>query len=329
MDRLRRFVEKRVTTGPASIRTTDAELARLTPAALQGVRDGRAGYTLTRARAFLRFQSRIDSELLNHRVIGANGYTAWFSHGEQNEAQLRAFVVQFSVFSNQFLVAQLNKVINADTVEGMRASKEILANELGVTFNKAGNAAVSRAGGYDPDHAGTEGSVQGGLFHFEAGHFEWLWGIANRIGLEFPQVGHRRNGTPATLHFSDELLRLYGGDNYEISQAASFAVENWAAAGFWKQLIEGFRRYNEKRGTHLPIGFFVWHDRLEAQHARHTQQELEEYYFQTPLAEDAFIRYGNEMLDGVAAFWDGLEEQRLALADAKSSLPSYGQDGFS
>jgi hypothetical protein len=304
-------VEKRVN-------ADDVDLAGLSPTALRAVRSRSPGYTPQRARAFLRFKSRIDSELLNHRVITANRYTAWFSRGGQNEAQLRAFVVQFSVFSNQFLVAQLNKVINADTLDGMRASKEILANELGVTFSKTGDAGTARAARYDPEHAGTEGSVQGGLFHFEAGHFEWLWGIAQRIGLEFPQVGHRRNGTPATLRFADELLRLYGGENYEISQAASFAVENWAAAGFWKQLIEGFRRYNEKRGTRLPIGFFVWHDRLEAQHARHTQEELEEYYFQTPLAEDAFIRYGNEMLDAVAAFWDGLEEQRLALADVRS-----------
>jgi len=102
-------------------------------------------------------------------------------------------------------------------------------------------------------------------------------------------------------------MRLYGGENYEISQAASFAVENWAAAGFWKELIDGFKAYNARHGERIPIGFFVWHDRLEAQHARHTQEELEEYYFQTPLDEDAFIRYGNEMLDGVAAFWDGLE----------------------
>jgi hypothetical protein len=309
------------------VKAEDADLAGLNATALRAVRSRRPGCTTERALAFLRFKSRIESELLDHRVITANRYTAWFSRGEQSEAQLRAFVVQFSVFSNQFLVAQLDKVINADTLEGMRASKEILANELGVTFNRTGEARPARADGYDPEHAGTEGSVQGGLFHFEAGHFEWLWGIAQRIGLEFPQVGHRRNGTPATLRFSDELLRLYGGENYEISQAASFAVENWAAAGFWKQLIEGFRRYNDKRGTHLPIGFFVWHDRLEAQHARHTQEELEEYYFQTTLAEDAFIRYGNEMLDGVAAFWDGLEEQRLALADSeagslKSSPPA-------
>ena len=264
--------------------------------------------------ALQRFRSRIDSELLSHRVITANAYPRWFSQGEQNEAQLRAFVVQFSVFSNQFLVAQLNKVINADTLEGMRASKEILANELGVTFNKAGVERSGISSAYDPDHAGIEGSVQGGLFHFEAGHFEWLWQLAKQLGLRFEEVGHRRNGTPATLRFSDELIRLYGAESYEISQAASFAVENWAAAGFWKELIEGFRRYNEKHGTKLPLGFFVWHDRLEAQHARHTQGELEEYYFQSALDEDAFIRYGREMLDGVAAFWDGLEEQRLELA---------------
>jgi len=80
-----------------------------------------------------------------------------------------------------------------------------------------------------------------------------------------------------------------------------------------RQLIDGFSRYNAKHGTRIPTGFFVWHDRLEGQHARHTQEELEEYYFQTPLEEDAFIRFGNEMLDGVAAFWDGLEAQRQPL----------------
>ncbi len=36
-------------------------------------------------------------------------------------------------------------------------------------------------------------------------------------------------------------------------------------------------------------------------------------YFERALDEDAFIRFGNEMLDGVAAFWEGLNEDRLAL----------------
>ena len=60
-------------------------------------------------------------------------------------------------------------------------------------------------------------------------------------------------------------------------------------------------------------------NRLEAQHARHTQEELEEYYLQAPLDEDAFIRYGNEMLDAVAAFWDGLETQRVELTATSPS----------
>lgn len=94
------------------------------------------------------------------------------------------------------------------------------------------------------------------------------------------------------------------------SQAASYAVENWAAAGFWDELVEGFRKYNERTRSTLPLAFFSWHSRLEAQHAQHTQEELEELYFGRDVDEHAFIRRGNEMLDGVAAFWDGLENQR-------------------
>ena len=131
-----------------------------------------------------------------------------------------------------------------------------------------------------------------------------------KLGLGFNDVGKRRHGTSATLFFCDELARLYGNEDYQISQAASFAVENWAAAGFWKELIEGFEKFNARSGADLPLAFFTWHERLESQHARHTQEELEELYFHRTLNEDAFIRYGNEMLDGVAAFWDGLEAQR-------------------
>ncbi|MGN2390290.1 hypothetical protein [Pelomicrobium sp. G1] len=289
-------------------------LAGLTAPSLQAIQAGRPGYSVERGKEFLRFQNRINRELLTHRVITRNAYTAWFKRGEQNEAQIRAFVVQFSVFSNQFLVAQLHKMINADTLEGMRASKEILANEIGVIFNPHGARRPAEIQDYDPDKVGTEGTVQGGTFRFEAGHFEWLYQIARKLGLRFDEIGKRRHGTASTLFFCDELIRLYGSEDYAVSQVASYAVENWASAGFWEELIEGLKRYNERHGADLPLGFFVWHSRLEAQHARHTQEELEEYYFQNPLDEDAFIRYGNEMLDAVAAFWDGLDEQRKRLA---------------
>jgi hypothetical protein len=273
------------------------QLAGLSVATLRGIEDRRDGYTTERANRFLRFQARLKRDLLTHRVITNNQYTAWFRLGQHNEAQLRDFIVQFSVFSNLFLLAQLQKMINADTLEGMRASKEILANELGVAFN-SGVAPDAT----DPESPGTEGTVQGGVFRFEAGHFEWLCQIAERLGLKFGDLGKRRHGSPATLFFCDELTRLYGSEYYPVSQAASYAVENWAAAGFWDDLTEGLQSYAQARRIQLPLGFFVWHRRLEAQHARHTQEELEEYYFQNRLDEDAFVSFGNQMLNAVAAF---------------------------
>ena len=50
-------------------------------------------------------------------------FTRWFREGRASEAQVKDLILQFSVFSNQFLLAQLQKTINADSVEGMRASK--------------------------------------------------------------------------------------------------------------------------------------------------------------------------------------------------------------
>lgn len=291
----------------------------LTAPSLKSIVEGENGYSVDKARQFLHFQKRIDEELLDHRVITSNPYTAWFQKGRQSREQIRAFIVQFSVFSNQFLVAQLQKMINADSLEGMRASKEILANEIGVVFKsrrKQGASAGDVDSEGDPELVSTEGTVDGGIFLFRAAHFEWLMRIAEKIGLEFEQVGRRIHGTKATLFFCDELIRLYGSEDYMVSQAASYAVENWAAAGFWDELIDGFTRYNKRTGARLPLAFFTWHSKLEGQHAQHTQEELEELYFSRDMDENAFIANGNAMLDGVAAFWDGLEDQRTRLAAA-------------
>ncbi len=148
------------------------------------------------------------------------------------------------------------------------------------------------------------------MFRFRAAHFEWLLQIAQKRVLGFNDVGKRRHGTVSTLFFCDELKRLYGSEDHLISRAASYAVENWPATGFWDQLADGFSKYNARTDTALPLAFFTWHARLEAQH---TQEEPEELYFARDLDEGDFIGYGNEMLDGVAAFWDGLEKQRKEL----------------
>jgi hypothetical protein len=255
------------------------------------------------------FKSRLEQEVLTHPVIVANPYTAWFKTGHFSPDQARAFLVQFSVFSNQFLVAQLQKVLNAETIEEMRASKEILANEIGVGFRAAHAAA-------DAELGSVEGSIEGGTFHFRAAHFELLVRVARQLGLEFTDLGKRRLGTPATLFFCDELARLYAHEEYSIATAASWAVENWAAAGFWDELVEGWRRYARRgRISAFNMAFFTWHARLEANHAHHTWRELEAFYRQQPIDEDAFIARAREMLDGVLVFWKGLDEQRRAMAE--------------
>ncbi len=283
-------------------------IERLSPPSLQAVSKGKPGYTLEKAKQFLKFQERIDLELLQHPVITNNTYTDWFEQGTQSSGQIKAFIIQFSVFSNLFLVAQLNKMIHADTLESMRASKEILANEIGVRFTSA------KSGKAKDKQAIAEGSIEGSTFHFSSAHFEWLYASAKKLDLEFHEIGKPTHGTKSTLFFCDELIRLYGGEDYQIAQAASYAVENWAAAGFWGELIRGFTRFNERTDRDLPLGFFIWHDQIESQHAEHTQEELEELYFHHTVNENSFIRYGNEMLDGVATFWNGLDEQRRELA---------------
>jgi len=288
------------------------QITGLTEPSLQAIIDGKNGYTVERAKQFLCFQTRIDRELLNHPIILNNEYTKWFETGELSEENIQNFVVQFSVFSNLFLIAQLKKTINADTLEGMRASKEILANEIGVIFKKPDGKSNSSASdrNIDSELVSAEGSVEGGTFHFRASHFEWLLRMGEQLTLSYNDMGKRSHGSDATLFYCDELSRLYGSEDYMVSQAASYAVENWAAAGFWDQLVSGFTKYNAATNANLTLAFFTWHAKIEAQHAAHTQEELEELYFEREIDESKFIADGNEMLKGVEAFWVGLNKHR-------------------
>ncbi len=279
----------------------------LTQATLEHLNDG--SYKMDKAEAFLNFQKRINQELLTHKVITHNAYTNWFANASLNDAQVKGFIIQFSVFSNQFLVAQLHKMINADTIDEMRASKEILANEIGVHFS--GNTDSDKSSN---DLGGVEGSIEGGKFHFRAAHFELLVRMAEQLGLDFHLLGKRSRGRKETLFFCDELIRLYGNEDYQIATAASYAVENWAAAGFWDQLVAGLSLYKASHHMkQLPLTFFSWHSKVEANHAHHTQEELESFYFNFDVDEDAFIKTGIEMLDGVYAFWQGLDQDRQKL----------------
>ena len=258
-----------------------------------------------------RFRRRVEALVHQHPVVVDNAYTRWFASGSADRDEVRHLAVQFSVFSHLFVEAQLRKVMNAADLDSYRSGKEILMNELGVVFRPT-RAGAAVPDGVDPDIVGTEGTVDGGRFRFTAAHFEWLLRFGAPIGLGFDDMGKRRHGTPSTLFFCDELLRIYGSDDASIAEGASYAVEHWAAAGFWKELIAGLTAFKQRECPELPLGFWIWHDKIEDQHAAHTEDELIEAFERPDFDEEKFLLGAREMLDGVKAFWDGLEADRLA-----------------
>ena len=268
---------------------------------------------------FQAFLMKVDHKLLLHRVITNNRYSHWFQNGSATDAELKHFIRQFSVFSNQFLIASLLKVINAPTLLQSRSSREILLNELGVIYRHptqpSGQAILltetekDREG--DPELVSTEGTVDGGICRFRAAHFEWLLGVASGLGLNFADIGKRKHGRPSTLHFCDELQRLYGSEDPQISLGASFAVEHWAAAGFWQELEDGLSQIKKTRHPQLRLAFFSWHNRVEAQHAGHILEELEAVFFNPEFDSEKFFQGAQAILEAIAVFWDGLNRDRL------------------
>ena len=267
------------------------------------------------------FMEQVRETVMSHPVVTHNDYCIWFHRGEATREQVRDLIQQFSVFSNLFIIAQLIKTINAPTMEQARESCEILVNELGVVFNSGrtspkdsgerSDADKDREG--DPELVSTEGTVDGGIYRFNARHFEWLVKVGEAVGLGFDDLGKRRFGRGETLFFCDELARIYGSDDPDIAEGASFAVEHWAAAGFWKELINGLEAYKTRECPDLRLAFFTWHDRVEDQHAAHTMDELKGAFQRPGFDQQKFLEGAAEMLNGVRAFWDGLEKRRLEL----------------
>jgi len=279
------------------------------------------------AKNFEEFKQRIETEFLGHPLVVDNQYCNWFRKGDMSVAHVTHFVQQFSVFSHLFLIAALLKVINADSLEGYRESKEILMNELGVIYNnkskprQSGSSAedseLAAANATDPALVSTEGTVDGGTYRHQAAHFEWLLRIGETLGLGFDDIGKRRHGTESTLHFCDKLSELYGASDYNVGNGAGFSIENWAAAGFWQDLIAGLEIVKQRDVPKLQLAFFTFHDKIEGQHKEHVWDELRECYDNEAFNEDTFINSGVQMLDGCKVFWDGLYADAVKAGEVK------------
>jgi hypothetical protein len=269
------------------------------------------------------FLEQVRETVMSHPVVTNNEYCTWFARGEADREQVRDLLQQFSVFSNLFIVAQLLKTINAPSMLQARESCEILVNELGVVFNSGrtspkehGRSEDDKDREGDPELVSTEGTVDGGVYRFNARHFEWLLKVGEAVDLGFDDLGKRKFGREETVFFCDELARIYGSDDPDIAEGASFAVEHWAAAGFWKQLIAGLDAFKNRECPDLRLAFFTWHDRVEDQHAAHTMDELKGAFQRPGFDQQRFLDGAAEMLGGVKVFWDGLEKRRLDMAAA-------------
>jgi len=266
------------------------------------------GASLEASMSFKEFQAKVDHIVHDHPVVTSNAYTKWVATGQMTDEDVRDLTIQFSVFSHYFIEAQL---LNAQTLEQYHAGKEILMNELGVSFHTKGDAASEAD---DPDKVPTEGTVNGGKYRHTAAHFEWLLRFAQPLGLGFNEIGKWKLGTKSTHHFCNALKEWYGNPDPCVGAGASYAVENWAAAGFWKELIAGLEAYTKQSGKKLNLGFWHWHDMVEDQHAEHTQDELREDYDEAWFNEDDYVRGATHILDAVKVFWDGLNESRIQRA---------------
>lgn len=264
------------------------------------------------------FRVRLHNTVDDHPIVRGNPYTSWFARGELTRDEVARFTREFSVFSHQFIVAQLRKVIEAPDVNAYRAGKEILLNELGVAFRPPASSHAPTSTRPDslgpaatPDVASPTGSVEGATYRHAAAHFEWLVAFAQPLGLGFADLGKRRHGSASTLEFCDAVADLYGSEDANAAAGASYAIEHWAAAGFWGELIQGLQRFRTASGLPLNLGFWVFHDRLEQQHAEHTDDELAELERSPGFDADAFLRGARGLLDAVEEFWQGLADGRL------------------
>jgi hypothetical protein len=251
-----------------------------------------------------------------HEVIQRNPYTKWFKLGEANTEQVVDLVVQFSVFSNHFIPLEAKRMVNAATEEEEKEARAILGSEIGVSIDAA------------------TGNIEGHRFSHNAAHIKWLRDIGEMLGLERNQLGKWSLASSATQEFLKRLEEVYGSPDNNIGAGASFAIESWAGFGigkgedpeannFWRELIVGLEKYNQKhrKGLGLPplnIGFFRFHFGLETGHVANVESELAGVLQRSDFDQTKWLWGASEALDAILVFWKGLDHSRLQLGATAS-----------
>jgi hypothetical protein len=259
-------------------------------------------------RDFGAFKNRIEREFLGHPVVVRNEYCLWFRQGDFSVDHLRYFVQQFSVFSNLFLIAALQRVINADTLESARESKEILMNELGVIYRKrsadqnrlAEEARVATESATDPDLVSTEGTVDGGT---SASPRPTSSGPQDRSCRPRPPTwAKRRHGTPSLSSAMSWNASTASG--LQRGAGRRLRGRELGRCRLLEDLISGLEKVGA-RSAGPAARLFTFHDKIEGQHREHVWTNSGSLRTTTASTRRLPARRV-EMLDGVKAFWDGL-----------------------
>ena len=286
----------------------------------------RGEFTPRQVEEFREFLDEVDDRALHHRIITDNAYTRWFREGTATDDELRHFVRQFSVFSNQFLVAALLRVINAPTLQQARAAKEILMNELGVIYRRVGpGGAVDalerrgegprgrpRAGQHRGDGRRRHLPLPGGPFRVAPGR-----GRGARARLLRPRQAQARPSLHAPLlrRVAAALRQRRPPDRRggQLRRRELGGGRLLAGARGWADADQaGSSSPAEDRVLHLAQPRRGPARRPHAWRSSRTSTSM-------PASRATkFFQGGREVLDAIAGFWDGLDEDRLNPLDDSS-----------
>ena len=253
--------------------------------------------------AFCRQLAKIEREFSRDQIIHQNKYTKAVKTGLLNTAQAKDFIVQFLIFSLNFVSVECKRMVWAAGTPSERASRIILASELGVRMNPETH------------------DVEGEIFHHADAHVEWLRDMGESIGIPREILGRWDTGTPATHAFISGLYKSYASPNSSRGAGGSFKIETWAGAyldkpgeeqnNFWVELRDAFHIYNLRYRVSqgeppLPLGFFEEHIKLELGHVATVGDELVEIFFSPHFDLKQWWLGFRQAQKALSVFWHGL-----------------------
>lgn len=227
------------------------------------------------------FTTELKEFVLQHRAIN-NPYLDRFRRGELSDEEFRHFAVQFFAFVKHF--PRILATLLANTPD------DAAADELVVIL-------TSELGDGDPKRRHEH------LYHK----------FLRSIGIE-PQEAARAAWLESTRAYIEGMAASYGDEDYQVALGASFGLEHMAIS-MWDQLIPGIMKLKETRPALMKMNTVYWtfHRALEAQHEDAMMHALDSI----PKGSESALRAGCErMLDCLAGFWTGLDQQRTQYAKA-------------